>query len=127
MRSIPSLAPALAIFSIISLAGRARAAEEIVELRLQHAACICGIVTFVNGDVAVGAKIEELGPDWTGAPLRSTESNSEGRFTLPPVKGRRVYYLQISIRGPGVNPLRVPVQINRFRGTKLLRLQLHMA
>ena len=127
MRPTRSLALVLVISSIISLAGRAQAAEEIVELRLQHAKCLCGIVTYANGSPASGARIEELGPDWTGAPLRSTESNSEGRFTLPPVKGRKVYYLQISMREPGVNPLRVPVQIGRFRGTKLLRLRLELA
>jgi hypothetical protein len=120
----------LAIFlllSIISLAGRVHAAEEIVELRLQRAKCLCGIVTYVNGDPVPDAQVEELGQDWKGSQLRSTKTDSEGRFTLASIKGRKIYYLQISSRQPGVNPLRVPVQISRFRGTKLLRLQLRLA
>jgi hypothetical protein len=70
----------LAIFlllSIISLAGRVHAAEEIVELRLQRAKCLCGIVTYVNGDPVPDAQVEELGQDWKGSQLRSTKTDSE--------------------------------------------------
>ena len=73
-----------------------------------------------------GATIEEVGPDWKGA-LRSTATDSDGRFALTPVKGRKIYYLQITAGVPGVNPLQVPVKISRFRGKKLLRLQLELA
>ena len=121
------LAPAFVLLSIISLAGRVHAAEEIVELRLQRAKCLCGIVTYITGDPVPRAQVEEFGQDWKGTQLRSTETDSQGRFNLTPVKDTKVYYLQISLRKPGVNPLRVPVQISRFRGTKLLRLQLHLA
>ena len=117
----------LVLLSILSLAARVQAAEETVELRLQRAKCLCGIVTFVTGDPVPDAQVEELGQDWKGPQLRSTRTDSEGRFTFAPIKGRKIYYLQISSRQPGVNPLRVPIQISRFRGTKLLRLQLHLA
>ena len=120
-------AVALVLVSVFPLSGRVQAAEEIVQLRMQRARCICGIVSYVTGDVVSGALVEDFAEDWRGTPLRSIKANSEGRFVLTPVKGRKVYYLQISSRKPGVNPLRIPVQISRIRGTKLLRLRLHLA
>ena len=120
------LAPVIVLLSIMSLPGRLLAVEEIVELQLQRAKSLSGVVVYPNGDPVEGAKVEELSPNWKET-LRSTETDSMGRFTLTPVKGRKIYYLQISARGPGVNPLRVPVAISRLRGTKLLRLQLHLA
>ena len=121
------LSATLILFSVFLLTARVQAVEEIVELRLQRAKCLCGIVAYVNGDPVSGATIEDFAQDWKGEPLRSTTTNSEGRFTLAPVKGRKVYYLQISSRQSGVNPLRVPVQISRVRAAKLLRLHLHLA
>jgi len=125
MRSNRWLAPVM-LLSFFTLQGRIQAAEEIIELQLQHSKCLCGIVTYANGDPAQNARVEEFRPDWKEA-LRSTNTGSDGQFALAPVKGRHVYYLQVSARAPGVNPLRVPVQISRFRGTKLLRLRLHLA
>jgi len=119
------LVPVLALLSVISLTGRVQAVEEVVQLPLQRAKCLCGVVT-INGDPVRGATIEEVGPDWKGA-LRSTATDSDGRFALTPVKGRKIYYLQITAGVPGVNPLQVPVKISRFRGKKLLRLQLELA
>ena len=76
MRPIRSLASIFVIFSIVSLAGRVHAYEDIIELPLQPGKCLCGIVTYENGDPARGAKVEELGQDWKGATHRSTESDS---------------------------------------------------
>ena len=126
MSSIRSSLPALLLLSFLSLTVSARGNEEIVELTLQRAKCICGVVLYPNGDPVRGAKVEELGSDWKGS-LRSVTTDSEGHFVLAPTEGRDVYYLQISAPTPRVNPLRVPVQISRCRGTKLLRLQLHLA
>lgn len=125
MRSNRWLAPVM-LLSLFTLQGRIQAVEETIELQLQHSKCLCGIVTYANGDPAQNARVEEFGPDWKEA-LRSTNTGSDGQFALAPVKGRHVYYLQVSARAPGVNPLRAPVQIGRFRGTKLLRLRLHLA
>jgi hypothetical protein len=124
MRSNRWLAPVV-LLSFFTLQGYIQAAEETIELQLQHSKCLCGIVTYPNGDPAQNARVEEFGPDWKEA-LRSTNTDSDGQFTLAPVRGRHVYYLQVSARAPGVNPLRAPVQISRFRGTKL-RLRLHLA
>ncbi len=115
------------VLSFLVLTGVAtQAAEEIVELRLQRAKCLCGVVLYPNNDPVSGAKVEELGEGWKGS-LRSTYADSKGSFVLEPVKGRKIYYLQITAPATGVNPLRVPVHIVHFRGTKLLRLVLHLA
>ena len=125
MNSIQSRLPFVLLF-FLSLTVCATANEETVQLPLQRAKCICGVVLYPNGDPVQGAKVEELGSDWKGL-LRSVSTDAEGHFVLTPSKGKNVYYLQISAQTTGVNPLRVPVHISRFRGTKLLRLHLHLA
>lgn len=118
----------LVFLFVLSSGISAKGVEEIIELRLQRAKCLCGVVLYPGDDPVSGAKIEEFGKDWKGS-LRSTFADSKGSFTLEPVKGRKVYYLQITAPAsqPGVNPLRVPVQVVHFRGTKRLRLVLHLA
>src|SRR5882724_5721112 len=55
------------VLSFLVLTGVAtRAAEEIVELRLQCAKCLCGVVLYPNNDPVSGAKVEELGEGWKG-------------------------------------------------------------
>ena len=116
----------LVLSSVAALGRNAQAVEQIVELRLQRARCLCGVVVYPNGDPVAGAKIEELGEGWKGS-LRSIRADAKGSFVLGPVGGRKVYYLQITAPVPGVNPLRVPVQIVQFRGTNSLRLRLNLA
>ncbi len=113
------------VISVILLSVLVQANEEIVEFRLQRARCLCGVVT-VSGNPVKNAKVEEFGPDWKEM-LRSTDTDAEGRFTLPPIKGRKIYYLQISARATGVKPLRIPIKVVRFRGVSLLHLQLYLA
>lgn len=116
MHSVRLLTPVFVMLSVVSLAGRAHADEDAIELQFQSARCLCGIVTYQNGDRVRGAKVEELGQDWKGIPLRSTESDSEERFTPPPVKGRKIYHLQV--RQPGLHLLLVPIRLSRFRGNE---------
>jgi hypothetical protein len=100
--------------------------EEIVELRLQKVKALTGLVTYPNGDPVKEARVVEFSADWKNE-LRATVTDSQGRFTFTPVKGREIYYLQISASETGVNPLRVPLQISRFWGKKSLELRLNMA
>lgn len=104
----------------------ALAVEQIVELQLQRVRALRGVIVYPNGDPVRGAQVKELSPGWKET-LRSTETDEAGRFTLTPVSGRKIYYLQISTRVPGVNLLRVPVTLSRLRGAKTLRLQLLLA
>lgn len=89
-------------------------------MRVQRAKCLCGVVVYSNGDPVGGAKIEELGERWKGS-LRSIHADSKASFVLEPVKGRKIYYLQIIAPTPGINRLRAPVKIVRFKGTKSRR------
>ena len=115
------------LLSIICFRPHVYAVEQIVELRLQTVKALKGIVLYPNGDLVKGAKVAELTSDWK-TELRETRTDAEGRFVLAPVKGRKVYYLQITVpEVAGVNPLRVPAKINRLRGKESLRLQLQLA
>jgi len=115
------------LLSIICFQPQVRAAEEIVELQLQTVKALRGIVLYPNGDLVKGAKVAELTPDWK-MELRETRTDAEGRFSLATVKGRKVYYLQITVpEAAGVNPLRVPAKISRLWGKGSLRLRLHLA
>jgi Carboxypeptidase regulatory-like domain len=100
------------------------AGVEIVEVeRIQIAKSVSATVTGPGDSPLPGAKVEEMSPDWKQV-LRSTQADDAGRFTLAPVNGRRIYYLQISY--PNFNPLRVRVSLSTRKG-KELRLQLEVA
>jgi len=115
------------LLSVGCLRPHVYAVEQIVEFRLQTVKALKGVVIYPNGDPVKGARVAELTPDWK-TELRVTSTDSEGRFSLAPVKGRKVYYLQITVPGvAGVNPLRVPAKINRLWGKGLLRLRLQLA
>lgn len=115
------------LLSLMSFRPRVYGAEQIVELSLQTVKALKGIVVYPNGDIVKGAKVVELTSDWK-TELRETHTDEEGRFSLTPVKGRTVYYLQITVpEVAGVNPLRVPAKINRLWGKGSLRLRLQLA
>jgi len=110
-----------------SICPKVQAAEQIVELRLQMLKALRGVVLYSNGDTVKGAKVAELASEWK-TELRTTTTDSEGHFSLPSVKGRKVYYLQVTVPGAaGVNPLRVPAKLNRFWGKGSLLLRLNLA
>jgi hypothetical protein len=115
------------LLSIICVRPHVYAAKQIVELRLQTVKALTGIVLYPNGDLVKGAKVAELTSDWK-TELRETRTDAEGRFSLAPVKGRKVYYLQVTVPDvAGVNPSRVPAKINRSWGKGSLRLRLELA
>ncbi|HLV86870.1 MAG TPA: carboxypeptidase-like regulatory domain-containing protein [Candidatus Sulfotelmatobacter sp.] len=103
------------------------AVEEVVELRLQAVKALKGVVLYPNGEAVSGAKVAELTSDWK-TELRATSTDSQGHFILASVKGRKVYYLQVTVPGAaGVNPLRMPLKVSRVWGKGLLRLRLELA
>ncbi len=63
-----------------------------------------------------GVLVEEFTSDWKES-LRSTNTDAAGGFTFAPVKGRAVYYLQLTMKG--FNPLRVRVKVDPKRGKDL--------
>ena len=100
------------------------AGYDVVEIQdIQVAKSLSAIVTD-QGDLPVpGARIEEMNPGWKTV-LRSTQADNHGRFTLAPVPGRKIYYLEISY--PNFDPLRVRVAISVKKG-KELKLRLAVA
>ena len=114
------------VAGLLFVAQCASASETTVELPLQKVIAIRGVVVYPGGEPVAGARVVELSPDWK-TELRRTETDSTGHFSLPPVKGRKTYYLQITVNKPGVNPLRVPVQISRWHGKGSLQFQVKLA
>jgi hypothetical protein len=66
----------------------------IVIEKVQLATSLAAVVTDITGSPMPGVLVEEFSSDWKQS-LRSTKTDAKGRFTLAPVKGRDVYYLQL--------------------------------
>lgn len=97
---------------------------QIIEIeKVQLATSLAGAVTDITGSRMPGVLVEEFSSDWKQS-LRSTKTDAKGRFTLAPVKGRDVYYLQL--RMDGFDALRVRVKIDPKQG-KNLRLEMKVA
>ena len=97
---------------------------QIIEIKkVQLASSLAAVVTDITGSRMPGVLVEEFSSGWKQS-LRSTKTDAKGRFTLAPVKGRDVYYLQLRMNG--FNPLRVRVKIDPKQG-KNLRLKLEIA
>ena|SRR5579862_2056712 len=91
--------------------------------KVQLARSLGAVVLDPTGSPISGALVEEFGSDWKES-LRTTKTDATGRFSLAPVKGRDVYYLQLRMNG--FDPLRVRVKIDPKQG-KNLRLKLEVA
>ena len=91
--------------------------------KVQVARSLAAVVVDPTGSPIPGVLVEECSSDWKES-LRSTKTDTAGSFTLAPVKGRSVYYLQLRMNG--FNPLRVPVKLNPKHG-KNLQLTLEVA
>ncbi len=97
---------------------------QIIEIeKVQLATSLAAVVTDITGTRMPGVLVEEFSSNWKQS-LRSTKTDAKGRFTLAPVKGRDVYYLQLRMNG--FDPLRVRVKIDPKEG-KNLRLTLEIA
>jgi hypothetical protein len=97
---------------------------QIIEIeKVQLATSLSAVVIDNTGSPMLGVVIEEFSSDWKQS-LRSTKTDATGGFTLAPVKGRDVYYLQLKMNG--FDPLRVRVKIDPKQG-KNLRLKLEIA
>jgi hypothetical protein len=97
---------------------------QIIEIeKVQLATSLAAVVTDITNSPMPGVLVEEFSSDWKQS-LRSTKTDAKGGFTLAPVKGRDVYYLQLRMNG--FDPLRVRVKIDPKQGKKL-RLKLEIA
>ena|SRR5271165_3791535 len=62
------------------------------------------------------ALVQEFSADWK-TELRSSSTDTDGRFWFTPVHGRKVYFIQIS--APGFDPLRLRIHVDAKRGASL--------
>ena len=115
----------ISIAAVLLMSGSsAFSGVEIIEFaEVQVVSSLSGVVHDPSDSSMKDALVEEFSSDWKKV-LRSTHTDASGLFTLQPVKGRSLYYLQISSRG--FNPIHVRVRIDRVRG-KLLRLTMPVA
>jgi hypothetical protein len=100
-----------------------RARTETVEIADLHlASSLSGLVQDPAGTPIPNVIVREVSSDWKQT-LRATHTDPSGVFSLAPVRGRRVYYLQIS--ADGFDPLRVRVHVDAKHGGKLtLKLEI---
>ncbi|MGA3295348.1 MAG: carboxypeptidase-like regulatory domain-containing protein [Candidatus Acidiferrales bacterium] len=109
---------------LLSSSPRIKAQAQIVEIAdLQLADSLSGLVQDPTGAPVPKVIVQEFSSGWKRA-LRSTQTDPRGVFSLAPVHGRRVYYLQLS--ADGFNLLRIRVQVDAKRGSKL-KLKLEVA
>ena len=114
----------LCVSSIFLVPIHLHAQYQIVEIeKVQLATSLAAVVTDISDSAVPGVLVEEFSSDWKQS-LRTTKTDAKGGFTLAPVKGRDVYYLQL--RMDGFDPLRVRVRIDPKQG-KNLRLKLEIA
>lgn len=90
---------------------------------VQLARSLTAVVHDSGGSPIVGVLVEELSSDWKES-LRSTKTDAAGIFTFTSVRGRDIYYFQLTFKN--FNPLRVRVKINHKRG-KELELQMYVS
>jgi hypothetical protein len=96
--------------------------ERVVLDELQIAKVLSGIITDPSGEVVPGVQVLEVTPD-DKITLRTTTTDSERRWSLPPVASRSVYHLRFV--KDGFNELQVRVKLGK-QG-KGLRLVLPIA
>jgi hypothetical protein len=96
----------------------------IIEIEnVQLARSLAAVVHDPAGFPMASVLVEELSSDWKES-LRSTKTDATGAFTFAPVKGRDIYYFQLTLKG--FNPLRLRVKLDRKRG-KELQLQMEFS
>jgi hypothetical protein len=90
---------------------------------IQVARTLTGTLVDPVDSAVPGVHVLELSSDWQTV-LRTTTTDSKGRWSLPPRPGQLVYYLRFV--ADGFDLLQVRVQLNRRKG-KNLRLKLTIA
>jgi hypothetical protein len=91
--------------------------RSIVEYRdVQTVVSLAGGVYDPADAPMAGVLVEEFRSDWKIA-LRSTETDQQGHFVMPPVRGRKTFFLQFSFRNR--NPIRVRVKVDAKLGKEL--------
>jgi hypothetical protein len=101
----------------MALFSSAFAGVETVEIgKIQIARTLTGTVVDPSDSALPGVQVLEVSSDWQTV-LRTTTTDSSGKWLLAPVPKQQVYYLRFVAYG--FNPLQVRVELNRRKGRDL--------
>lgn len=108
----------------VAIFSNAFAGVETVEIgKIQIAKTLTGTVVDPAESAIPGVQVLEVSSDWKTV-LRTTTTDSDGKWFLAPVPRQQVYYLRFTAYG--FNPLQVRIKLNRRKG-KDLRFELSVA
>src|SRR5215470_13468469 len=114
----------VALVALLCFPTRIEAQYQIVDLAdVQLAKSIGATIQDPIGVPVPKAVVQEFSSDWKTV-LRSGATDTRGKFSFSPAKGRTIYFIQIS--APGFDPLRFRLQVDAKRGASL-KLKLKLA
>jgi hypothetical protein len=113
-----------AVVALLCFPMRIAAQYQLIELAdVQLAKSLGATIQDPAGAPIPKVLVQEFSADWKTV-IRSTSTDTDGRFSFTPVRGRKIYFIQISV--PGFDPLRFRLQVDVKRGTSL-KLKLTIA
>jgi hypothetical protein len=99
-------------------------AQYLIELAdVQLANSVSATIQDPAGAPVPNAVVQEFNADWKTV-LRSSSTDTHGKFSFTPAPGRKIYFVQIS--APGFDPLRFRLRVDTKRGASL-KLKLAVA
>jgi hypothetical protein len=115
-----SIAAALLVLLSTCFAG-----VEVVEIgNVQVSKTLGGTVADPSDSPLPDVQVIEVASDWNTI-LRTTTTNAQGRWSLPPVVNRRIYRFRL-VKVGGFNEVRFRVRLNKRKG-KELRINLPLS
>ena len=106
-----------AVVALLCFPMRIAAQYQLIELAdVQLAKSLDATIQDDVGAPIPKALVQEFSADWKTV-IRSTSTDTDGRFSFTPVRGRKIYFIQISV--PGFDALRFRLQVDVKRGTSL--------
>jgi hypothetical protein len=106
---------------ITSLVAVCNANESTVEYAgIQEARTLAGQICDAAGAPITGVAVEEMSDDWSKV-MQQTTTDSQGRWSLPELRGRRTHYIRFL--KPAFHPVQIRVRLRRS-ATKPLDFEL---
>jgi hypothetical protein len=101
----------------VAICSSAFAQYQTVEIsNIQVAKTLTGTVVDPVDSAVPGVQVLELSSDWQTV-LRTTTTDGNGKWSLPPMAGQQIYYLRFVANG--FDPLQVRVKLNPTKGRDL--------
>jgi hypothetical protein len=101
----------------MAICSSAFAQSQTVEIgKIQTAKSLTGTVVDPSDSAVPRVQVLEVSSDWQTV-LRTTTTDSNGKWSFPPMPGQQVYYLRFVAYG--FNPLQVRIKLNRRKGPQI--------